>query len=51
MELEFIKGKGPIFHDPIKTQEDLDSLRGGREASCRLTYVYETIKTSKRGVR
>ena len=44
MELEFIKGKGPIFHDPIKSQEDLDSLRGGREASNRLTYVYDTIK-------
>jgi uroporphyrinogen decarboxylase len=44
MELEFIKGKGPIFHKPIKGQEDLEALIGGREASNRLTYVYDTIK-------
>ncbi len=30
MELEFIKGRGPIFHKPIKSQEDLDALRAGR---------------------
>ncbi len=44
MELEFIKGFGPKFNDPIRTQEDLDRLIGGKEASDRLTYVYETIK-------
>ena len=44
MELEFIKGVGPKFNDPIRTQEDLDRLIGGKEASDRLTYVYETIK-------
>lgn len=44
MELEFIKGRGPIFHKPIKSQEDLDALRGGEDASSRLTYVYETIE-------
>ncbi len=44
MELEFIKGVGPKFHEPIRTQEDLDRLIGGKEASDRLTYVYETIK-------
>ena len=44
MELEFIKGVGPKFHNPIRTQEDLDRLIGGKEASDRLTYVYETIK-------
>jgi len=44
MDLEFIKGFGPKFHDPIATQEDLDRLLGGREAADRLTYVYDTIK-------
>ncbi|SFV62669.1 Uroporphyrinogen III decarboxylase [hydrothermal vent metagenome] len=34
MDLEFIKGFGPKFHDPIKSQEDSDKL----------TYVYDTIK-------
>ena len=44
MELEFIKGFGPKFNDPIRREEDLDRLIGGKEASDRLTYVYETIK-------
>jgi len=44
MDLEFIKGFGPKFNDPIKTQEDLDRLIGGEEAASKLTYVYDTIK-------
>jgi uroporphyrinogen decarboxylase len=44
MDLEFIKGFGPKFNDPIKSQEDLDRLVKGREASDKLTYVYDTIK-------
>ncbi len=44
MDLEFIKGFGPKFHNPISTQEDLDRLIGGKEASDKLTYVYDTIK-------
>ncbi|MBD3793727.1 MAG: uroporphyrinogen decarboxylase, partial [Campylobacterales bacterium] len=26
MDLEFVKNKGPVFHDPIETQADLDRL-------------------------
>ena len=44
MDLSFVKGEGPKFSDPIKTQEDLDRLVKGKEASDKLTYVYETIK-------
>jgi uroporphyrinogen decarboxylase len=44
MDLEFIKGFGPKFNDPISTQEDLDRLIGGKEAADKLTYVYDTIK-------
>ena len=47
MDLEFIKGEGPVFHKPIKTEEDVDALLGGEEAADRLTYVYETIKLLK----
>ncbi len=43
MDLRFVKGEGPKFSDPIRTQEDLDRLIGGKEAASRLTYVYETI--------
>jgi uroporphyrinogen decarboxylase len=44
MDLSFVKGEGPKFSDPIKTQEDLDRLIGGEEAASKLTYVYETIE-------
>lgn len=44
MDLEFVKNKGPVFHDPIETQADLDRLIGGEEAADKLTYVYDTIK-------
>jgi len=48
MNLEFIKGKGPIFHNPLQTQEDIDALLGGKAAARKLTYVYETIKLLKK---
>ncbi|MBL0721303.1 MAG: uroporphyrinogen decarboxylase [Sulfurovum sp.] len=44
MNLSFIKGEGPKFSDPIKNKQDLDKLIGGKEASDKLTYVYDTIK-------
>ncbi len=43
MDLSFVKGEGPKFSDPIKTEADLDRLIGGEEAAERLTYVYDTI--------
>ena len=47
MKLDFIKGEGPVFEKPIKDEADLDALSGGKEASDKLTYVYETIKLLK----
>ncbi len=47
MDLSFVKGEGPKFSDPIKTQEDIDRLTGGDEAASKLTYVYDTIKLIK----
>ncbi len=44
MDLSFVKGEGPKFSDPISSQEDLDKLIGGKEASDKLIYVYDTIK-------
>jgi len=44
MDLEFIKGFGPKFNDPLTSQADLDRLIGGKEAANKLTYVYDTIK-------
>ena len=48
MDLEFIKGEGPKFHDPIKDEADIDRLIGGEEAALKLTYVYDTIKLIKK---
>ncbi|HPY82182.1 MAG TPA: uroporphyrinogen decarboxylase family protein, partial [Bacteroidales bacterium] len=47
MHLDFIKGEGPIFKDPIVTEADVDGLLGGEAAADKLTYVYETIKLLK----
>ena len=44
MDLSFVKGEGPKFSDPLKSQDDLDRLIGGEEAASKLTYVYDTIK-------
>jgi len=47
MDLEFIKGFGPKFNDPIASEADLDRLIGGDEAASKLTYVFDTIKLIK----
>lgn len=43
MELQFLKGEGPVFSHPIQNQADLDKL-DVQKAIDGLTYVYETIK-------
>ena len=47
MDLSFVKGEGPVFSDPIRSQEELDRLIGGEEAASKLTYVYDTIRLIK----
>ena len=46
MDLEFISGKGPVFHDPIKSQNDIDNLKL-IDANKDLSYVLETIDLIK----
>ncbi|WP_324171070.1 uroporphyrinogen decarboxylase [Sulfurimonas sp.] len=48
MDLSFVKGEGPKFSDPIKTEADVDRLIGGDEAASKLTYVFDTIKLIKK---
>ncbi|KFL33086.1 MULTISPECIES: uroporphyrinogen decarboxylase [unclassified Sulfurospirillum] len=43
MELQFLKGEGPVFSHPIQNQADLDKL-SVEKAIDGLAYVYETIK-------
>ncbi len=42
MDLKFEKGEGPVFDNPIRSSEALDSLEI-QKAADRLKYVYETI--------
>jgi len=42
MNLEFIKGQGPIIHDPLRTQADLDRLSD--QSPDNLGYVYDSVK-------
>ncbi len=44
MELDFIKGEGPVFANPVRDEKALDALIGAEEAADKLTYVYDTIK-------
>ena len=44
MELDFVKGEGPVFAKPVRDEKALDALLGGEEAADKLTYVYDTIK-------
>ncbi len=44
MDLDFVKGEGPVFSDPIRDETALDALLGGEAAADKLTYVYDTIR-------
>ncbi len=44
MKLDFIKGEGPVFENPVRDEAALDALLGGEAAADKLTYVYDTIK-------
>ncbi len=44
MELDFVKGEGPVFAKPVRDEEALNALLGGEAAADKLTYVYDTIK-------
>ncbi len=46
MDLEFIKGEGPVFNSPIKTKADLDRLDIDKAVD-RLAYVYDAIKLTR----
>lgn len=49
MDLEFIPGKGPVFHDPIKNLKDIDNLKL-INSNQDLSYVMETIDLIKTGL-
>ena len=46
MDLEFIEGRGPVFHNPIVTLEDLKKLDISNTVK-NLSYVYDTVKITR----
>ena len=50
LELEFAKGEGPVIHNPVRSAEDVESVREVEDVSS-LDYVFEAIKITRRELR
>jgi uroporphyrinogen decarboxylase len=50
LDLEFIKGVGPVFENPIHTEQDLNKLLSVEDSLGGLDYVYDAVKTTKEAV-
>jgi len=48
MEVEMVKGKGPVMKCPLRTPEDLDSLTVDVDVKESLKYVFEAITLCRR---
>ena len=51
MKLEFLKGVGPVFSNPLQTQKNIDDLDDSDIALDRLSYVMNAVKTTKLAVK
>lgn len=49
MHLEFVKGAGPVIHNPIRTGQDVDQLHFP-DAS-QLEYVFDALRITRRALR
>lgn len=49
LNLEFVKGEGPVIHNPIRTREDVDRLTYPDVNE--LSYVFDAIKITRRALR
>ena len=45
-DLEFVKGDGPVIHNPIREREDVNRVRGLDDPS-ELDFVYETVRQTR----
>ncbi|HVF57280.1 MAG TPA: uroporphyrinogen decarboxylase [Pyrinomonadaceae bacterium] len=50
LELEFARGEGPVIHNPVRTNGDVDRLREVEDVSA-LDYVYDAIRLTRRALR
>ena len=49
MNLEFVKGEGPVIHNPVRRREDVDRLNDPDMND--LSYVFDAIKITRRALR
>ena len=49
LKLEFVKGEGPVIHNPIRTRDDVDRL--SHPEVNELSYVFDAIKITRRALR
>jgi uroporphyrinogen decarboxylase len=47
--IEFVKGEGPIVHNPVRSREDVDKIPA-TDVDC-LDYVYKAIKITRKALR
>ncbi len=49
LHLEFVKGEGPVIHNPVCTREDVHSLKKADVSE--LAYVFDALKITRRALR
>lgn len=49
LHLEFVKGEGPVIHNPVRTREDVHSLKKADVSE--LAYVFDALKITRRALR
>jgi uroporphyrinogen decarboxylase len=49
MNLEFVKGEGPVIHTPVRRREDVDRLNDPDMND--LSYVFDAIRITRRALR
>jgi uroporphyrinogen decarboxylase len=49
LHLEFVKGEGPVIHNPVCTREDVHSLKEADVSE--LAYVFDALKITRRALR
>ena len=50
LQLEFSKGEGPVIHNPVRTQTDVDRLREVEDVSA-LSFVFAAIRETRSALR
>jgi uroporphyrinogen decarboxylase len=49
LHLEFVKGDGPVIHNPVRTKQDVEGLREPDVSE--LAYVFDALKITRRALR